>query len=176
MRIPYAVMGLAFILSPAAPLVARAAPPGDPTAVKQDEDGIWRDKNGDPTYKIGADGAVDWATYEGFRRYNSTCDVCHGFDGNGSSFAPALKDSLTTISYAEFYGIVAFGRRNFRNGQDLVMPAWQDNKNVMCYINDIYVYLRARSTGAVPSGRPAKHAPKPPDFTAAEDKCMGSNS
>ena len=53
------------------------------------------------------------------------------------------------------------------------MPAFADNKNVMCYLNDIYVYLRARSTGAVARGRPAKHAPKPPAFAAAEDKCMG---
>ena len=27
------------------------------------------------------------------------------------------------------------------------MPAFADNKNVMCYLNDIYVYLRARSHG-----------------------------
>ena len=79
------------------------------------------------------------------------------------------------MSYAEFYGVVVFGRKDFRNGQDLVMPAWGDNKNVMCYLDDIYVYLRARSTGALPGGRPAKHAPKPPGFTAAEDKCMGSS-
>ena len=25
------------------------------------------------------------------------------------------------------------------------MPAFADNKNVMCYLNDIYIYLRARS-------------------------------
>jgi methanol metabolism-related c-type cytochrome len=174
-RLPYPMIGLAFTLALAAPIVARADAPGDPAAVEQDGDGLWHDKNGDPTYKIESDGAVDWATYEGFRRYNSTCDVCHGFDGNGSSFAPALKDSLKTMSYAEFYGIVVSGQKDFRNGQDLVMPAWADNKNVMCYLNDIYVYLRARSTGALPGGRPDKHAPKPPTFTAAEDKCMSSS-
>ena len=38
------------------------------------------------------------------------------------------------------------------------MPAFADNKNVMCYLNDIYVYLRARSQDAIPRGRPAKHA------------------
>ncbi len=175
MRIAYAAIGLAFTLSVAAPVVARADPPGDPSAVKQDEDGIWRDKNGDPTYKIEKDGTVDWYTYSGFIRYTANCLVCHGPDGDGSSFGPALKDSLKRISYAEFYGIVVSGRRNFRNGQDLVMPSWAANKNVMCYLNDIYVYLRARSTGALPGGRPAKHAPKPPGFTAAEDKCMGSS-
>jgi hypothetical protein len=53
------------------------------------------------------------------------------------------------------------------------MPAFGDNKNVMCYLNDIYAYLRARSTGVVGRGRPDKHAPKPATFAAAEDKCMG---
>ena len=169
-------MGLAFVLASAFSLPAYADAPGNPAAVKQDDGGVWRDKNGDPTYKIEPDGKVDWATYEGYRRYNSTCEVCHGFDGNGSSFAPALKDSLKTMSYAQFYGIVLFGRKDLRNGQDLVMPAWQDNKNVMCYLDDIYVYLRARSTNALAGGRPAEHAPKPADFTAAEDKCMGPTS
>ena len=27
------------------------------------------------------------------------------------------------------------------------MPAFAEDKNVMCYLNDIYVYLRARSPG-----------------------------
>jgi hypothetical protein len=77
------------------------------------------------------------------------------------------------MNYAEFFGTVVGGRKNLTNGNDLVMPAFGDNKNVMCYLNDIYVYLRARSTGVVGRGRPDKHAPKPAAFTAAEDKCMG---
>ncbi len=173
MTISKLMLGLGFALVLATPLVARADPSGDPAAVKQDENGLWRDKDGDPTYKIGADGAADWAAYEGFRRFNSTCEVCHGFDGDGSSFAPALKDSLKTISYAEFYGIVVSGKQDLGAGQEKVMPAFADNKNVMCYLDDIYVYLRARSTGALPRGRPDKHAPKPQAFTEAEDKCMG---
>ena len=143
-----------------------AQAPGDPTAVKQDEDGIWRDKAGDPTYKIAADGTVDWMTYSGFRRYHSECHVCHGPDGEGSSYAPALKNSLKTIPYAEFYGIVVSGRKDFMNGQDKVMPTFADNKNVMCYLNDIYIYLRARSEDAIPAGvrrstRPSRRASTP---------------
>ena len=46
------MLGLGFALALAMPLIARADPPGDPTAVSQDEHGMWRDKNGDPTYKI----------------------------------------------------------------------------------------------------------------------------
>jgi len=156
------------------PLIALADPPGDPKAVSDDA-GMWKDKNGDPTYKVEPDGTVDWYTYSGFRRYSSECLRCHGPDGEGSSYAPALANSLKTIGYAEFYGIVVGGRRNLGAGQEKVMPPFADDKNVMCYLNDIYVYLRGRSTDAVPRGRPAKHVPKPEGFTAAEDKCMGES-
>ena len=99
--------------------------------------------------------------------------VCHGPDGAGSSYAPALANSLKTMSYAEFFGTVVSGRKDLMNGNDHVMPAFADNKNVMCYLNDIYVYLRARSTGAIPRGRPGQTCAKPAAFAAAEDKCMG---
>jgi len=70
---------------------------GDPAAVKN-EDGKYFDKDGNPTYKVKSDGTVDWYTYSGYRRYHSDCHVCHGPDGMGSSYAPALKDSLKTLS------------------------------------------------------------------------------
>ena len=161
-----------FLLALAPPLVARADPPGDPTAITN-EQGMWRDKIGDPTFKIGADGTVDWYTYSGFRRYHSECHVCHGPDGEGSSYAPALANSLKTIGYAEFFGIVTGGKQDLSAGQEKVMPAFADNKNVMCYLNDIYVYLRARSQDAIPRGRPPKHDDKPLEFEQAETKCMG---
>ena len=53
------------------------------------------------------------------------------------------------------------------------MPAFADNKNVTCYLDDIYVYLRARSQDAIPRGRPAQHEDKPHEFGEAETKCMG---
>ena len=68
----------------------------DPTAVKS-ENGKYLDKEGNPTFKVAADGTVDWYTYSGFRRYHSECHVCHGPDGMGSTYAPALKDSLKTM-------------------------------------------------------------------------------
>ena len=64
---------------------------GDPAAVKN-EDGKYFDKDGNPTYKIQADGTVDWYTYSGYRRYNAECIRCHGPDGSGSSYAPALTE------------------------------------------------------------------------------------
>jgi methanol metabolism-related c-type cytochrome len=147
---------------------------GDPAAVKQ-EDGKYFDKDGNPTYKIGADGMVDWYTYSGFRRYNSECLRCHGPDGSGSSYAPALADSLKTLSYNVFLGTVAAGKKAVNTAQELVMPALGDDKNVMCYIDDIYVYLRARANNAIGRDRPGKHAEKPDAATKWEDSCMGGS-
>ncbi len=145
---------------------------GNPAAVK-DDNGKYYDKDGNPTYKVAAEGTVDWYTYSGYRRYHSDCHVCHGPDGEGSTYAPALKDSLKTISYADFLGVVASGRKNVNTAQESVMPAFGTNKNVMCYIDDIYVYLRARANNAVPRGRPAKHEDKPKGVSEYEDSCLG---
>jgi methanol metabolism-related c-type cytochrome len=171
-KFPVARLTFALTLLLFSGAVVRADPPGDPSAVKQDDDGYWRDKAGDPTYKVGADGNVDFATYAGFRRYHSDCHVCHGPDGMGSTYAPALANSLKTIDYSTFAGIVINGRQNLTNGNDKVMPSFAENKNVTCYLNDIYVYLRARSQDAVPRGRPAKHDTKPATYDANETKCQ----
>jgi methanol metabolism-related c-type cytochrome len=158
------------ILSAAASAVTDGS--GDPTAVKSD-DGKWADKDGNPTFKIDPDGTVDWYTYSGFIRYSSECLRCHGPDGVGSTYAPALIDSMKRLSYTDFYAVVAGGKKDVSASQNLVMPANGDNKNVMCYIDAIYAYLRARGDGALDRGRPQKHAPKPESFSKAEDECMG---
>jgi methanol metabolism-related c-type cytochrome len=144
----------------------------DPTAVKS-EDGKYLDKEGNPTYKVAADGTVDWYTYSGYRRYHSECHVCHGPDGMGSTYAPALKDSLKTMSYGDFLSVVASGRKNVSSSQENVMPAFGDNTNVACYMDDLYVYLRARANDAVGRARPAKREDKPDAYTKAESSCMG---
>ena len=145
---------------------------GDPAAVK-DDDGKWSDKEGTPTFHIDKDGAVDWYTFSGFRRYNASCIVCHGPDGAGSSYAPALVELLKSLTYSDFLNTVVNGRQNVNTASDNVMPAFGTNPNVMCYIDDIFVYLRARSDGAVGRGRPQKHADKSKSAQAAEDSCMG---
>jgi methanol metabolism-related c-type cytochrome len=146
---------------------------GDPAAVKND-DGKYFDKDENPTFKVKSDGTVDWYTYSGYRRYHSECHVCHGPDGMGSSYAPALKDSLKTLGYSDFVGVVASGRKNVNTAQDNVMPAFGTNKNVMCYADDIFVYLRARANDAVGRVRPDKHEQKPDSAKKWEDSCMGT--
>jgi methanol metabolism-related c-type cytochrome len=148
---------------------------GDPTAVKN-EDGKYYDKEGNPTFKVHSDGTVDWFTYSGFRRYHSDCHVCHGPDGEGSSYAPALSNSLKTMNYPDFANVVVNGRKNVNTAQENVMPAFGMNPNVMCYLDDLFVYLRARANGAVPRGRPQKHEEKPEAATQAENSCLGHKS
>lgn len=145
---------------------------GNPAAVKS-EDGKYLDKDGNPTFNVKADGTVDWYTYSGYRRYHSECHVCHGPDGMGSTYAPALRDSLKTMSYGDFLGIVASGRKNVSSSQENVMPAFGDNTNVACYMDDLYVYLRARANDAVGRVRPAKREDKPEAYSKAESACMG---
>jgi methanol metabolism-related c-type cytochrome len=145
---------------------------GDPTPVK-DDDGKWYDNNGNPTFHITKDGKVDWYTFSGFRRYNSSCIVCHGPDGGGSTYAPALTDSLKALSYSDFVNTVVNGKQDVSTASEKVMPALGTNPNVMCYLDDIFVYLRARSDGALRGGRPQEHAEKPKAAEQAENGCMG---
>ena len=123
-----------------------------------------------------SDGTVDWSTYSGFRRYHSDCHVCHGPDGEGSTYAPALSNSLKTMSYPDFSNVVVNGRKNVNTAQESVMPAFGTNPNVMCYLDDIFVYLRARANDAVPRGRPQKHEDKPEAVTKAENSCLGQRT
>jgi methanol metabolism-related c-type cytochrome len=124
-------------------------------------------------YHVADDGTVDWPTFSGFRRYNSICHTCHGPDGVGSTFAPALTESLKRLSYEQFTEIVVNGKQEVNTAVQKKMPAFGTDPNVMCYLDDIYAYLKARSDGAVGRGRPAKHADKPPEAKEAEDACMG---
>ena len=155
-------LSVAMLVAP----IAQAEAPGDPKAVKS-TDGKYFDAKGDPTYNV-KDGTVDWYTFSGYRRYHAECHVCHGPNGGGSTYAPALKESVKNFNYAEFAGIVIGGRQNGNS----VMPAFADNKNASCYIDDLYIYLRALSTGAIEPGRPGNKEAAPEAFKKAEAECM----
>lgn len=130
----------------------------------------WTLDTGEPTYRISEDGTIDWATYEGFKRYHSECHVCHGPNGLGSTFAPALADSLKTMTYDQFKEVVSSGR----TFSDRVMPAFASNPNVMCYVDDLYTYLKARADGALKSGQAwvKKRVAKTKEAQEYEKSCM----
>ena len=88
---------------PADPALANSLNANDKTAeqdeklLKKDaavkvEDGKYVDAEGHPTFRVTQDGKkLDWYTYSGYRRYHAECHVCHGPDGMGSTYAPALR-------------------------------------------------------------------------------------
>jgi methanol metabolism-related c-type cytochrome len=169
--VPLAVVAAGLMLSSS--LSTAQQGPGAPEAVTTEENGKSYDAAGNPTFKIEPDGTVDWFIYSGYRRYHADCHVCHGPDGEGSSYAPGLVDSVNRIDYATFMEVVASGRQNVGAGKQNVMPAFGTNLNVMCYLDDIYIYLRARAQGELPRGRPAKKVDKPPMAAEEENACMG---
>jgi len=144
-----------------------------PAIAKTNENGKYFDDDGVITYNVQPDGTVDWYTYSGFRRYHSECHVCHGPDGLGSTYAPALVESLKHMDFYDFSDVVINGRKVVNSAKDSVMPSFGTNVNVACYLEDIYAYLKARSDGALGRGRPAKREDKPQAAKDAEAACRG---
>ena len=98
---------------------------------------------------------VDKKTYVGWRTYHAVCHACHAQDAVGSTFAPSLVERLKVIDEARFMDVLANGY----SGQIGVMPGWKDDPNVNKKYNELYAYLKARSDGILPPGRP-KRLPK----------------
>ncbi|WP_417683702.1 c-type cytochrome, methanol metabolism-related [Roseibium sp.] len=153
---------------------AQAEQAYDPALVEAaySEDGRYFTEDDIPTYKVQEDGTIDWLTYSGFRRYHSECHVCHGPEGEGSTYAPALKKSALEMDYYDFVDVVTNGRQKISASENSVMPAFGTNPNVMCYLNDIYVYLKARGTDAVARGRPRKKEAKSDVIREEENACL----
>ena len=68
-------------------------------------------------------------------RYNSECLRCHGPDGMGSSYAPALVDSLKHMDYETFVATVAQGKQDLGAGQEKVMPTRSASIKTSCAIS-----------------------------------------
>ena len=95
---------------------------------------------------------VDRDTYIGRRSFHGFCHRCHAQDALGSTFAPNLLDRMQTFDFAMFVDRTANGF----TGPVGVMPPWKDNPNVNKRYKELFAYLKARSDGALPPGRPKK--------------------
>jgi mono/diheme cytochrome c family protein len=106
------------------------------------------------SYHAAARDTVSPTVYQGWKQFELNCARCHGDFGVGTSFAPALVESVKptgTIPTAElFLQTVCAGRL------DKGMPAWCALGLEMGTIQEIYAYLQIRSTGKVGIGRPAE--------------------
>ena len=88
-------------------------------------------------------------------------------------FAPALLDSLKAMPYEDFLEVVVNGRENVSTSEQSKMPAFGENRNVMCFIDDLYAYLKARADNAIGRGRPPKKQAKPQEAKERDADCMG---
>lgn len=92
-----------------------------------------------------AGGAVDTATYNGWKTYKrQRCETCHGATGEGSAAFPNLLESLKKLSKDDFKKVVLDGRN--------AMPAHKANKAVVENIDGLYAYVKGRSDGSIPAG------------------------
>ena len=141
---------------PAAEGVAKgAADEAKDKEAEGEQEVLWEDK----PYVI-KDGKVDFGVYNGYRRYHSSCHTCHGPDGLGSTYAPALVESIQNIGYEGFIQAVVFGIENVGAAQQSVMPSFAEDQNVTEHIDDIWAYLKGRADGVVGRGRPERLEPE----------------
>jgi hypothetical protein len=123
---------------------------GSPAAVEEAKKFKFSEEH--PYLVVG--GLVNKPTFWGYMRYGMYCFHCHGPDGLGSSYAPNLTLSLKSMSYEDFVQTVMNGRQNISTASSNVMPAFGTDPNVVNFIDSIYAYLKARSDGKIPQGRP----------------------
>jgi mono/diheme cytochrome c family protein len=94
--------------------------------------------------------AVTETEYQGWKVYHANCDRCHGQDATGSSFAPNLRHS---VGPQGSLNSEAFVDKTTNGVVDKGMPAWKGTLSRE-QMEDVYAYVRARSTGRLAPGRP----------------------
>ena len=114
------------------------------------------------TYRIecptvpGADACrVDLATYIGWRVFQAQCATCHAADAGGSRFAPDLTLRMSAMTQREFFAALNQG---YYGSQSSMPPRGRD-PNVAPYYDELWSYLSARATGALPPG-PVERLPE----------------
>jgi hypothetical protein len=154
-------------------LVVAASPPGSAAEKPPGP--------GEAPYRV-VNGKVDESTFLGWRAFHSACHACHGVDAVGTSVAPSLVERVKQLSARDFsVKVLTSYRLVFPSGEvsgddptavrsefleeilrrergDLIMPAWEGDRNVRPHVLDLYAYLRARADGALGPGRPQRIA------------------
>jgi len=103
-----------------------------------------------PVFRKGQenDHMVTDAVFTGWLQFNSTCFRCHGGDATGSSYAPDLKKSLRDgMTKQQFISIAMVGVK------EKGMPGWAGFYDEQ-EMTQIYEYVKARTLGLLPEGRP----------------------
>src|SRR5262245_11281139 len=90
--------------------------------------------------------------YDGWKWWHVYCYRCHGVDAVGTTNAPNLTDPNGKLTDAAFLKIVREGRA------DKGMQAW-DKLLEDKQIQQIHLYVRARTEKVLPAGRPDEVGP-----------------
>jgi cytochrome c len=86
--------------------------------------------------------------FRGYALYNSYCYRCHGTDATESELGPNLRHSVETgMTLRQFLAVTMVGR------DDKGMPTWAGFLSEE-EMTSIYRYVKGRSLGLVPVGRP----------------------
>ena len=86
--------------------------------------------------------------FRGYALFNSYCFRCHGTDATESELGPNLRHSLEIgMTARQFMSVAMTGR------EDKGMPTWAGFLSVE-EMTSIYRYVKARSLGLLPTGRP----------------------
>lgn len=99
---------------------------------------------------------VDTPTYVGWRVYHAQCATCHAQDALGSSFAPDLTARVRTMDERAFFRAL--------DDEDLVAhdpaaPPRAVTADAGRYYRELWVYLSARASGALPAGPLVRRPP-----------------
>ncbi len=138
------------------------------------EDGKYIDADGHPTFHITNDGKKARLVHLlGLPPLSRRVPRLPRSGRHGFDLRPGPQGFAEALSYEEFVGILAGGKQDVSASDQKVMPAFGDNKNVICYSDDLYVYLKARASGAIGRIRPNEKEDKPEAAKKNEKECMG---
>jgi cytochrome c len=101
-----------------------------------------------PLFVEGSDRKVTKDVFRGYALYNSYCFRCHGTDATESELGPNIRHSLDIgMTIRPFLGVTMSGR------DEKGMPSWAGFLSEE-EMTSIYRYVKGRSLGLVPVGRP----------------------
>lgn len=91
---------------------------------------------------------ADLATYVGWRVFEAQCATCHAADARGSSYAPDLLERIRAMDERRFFAALDRGYLGPRS----TMPPRGRDPRVAPYYEELWSFLVARRSGALPAG------------------------
>jgi len=88
----------------------------------------------------------------GWRVFQAQCATCHAADARGSSFAPDLTLRMSRMTRRDFFTALD---RGYLGSRTTMPPRGRDPNFAPCH-DELWSFLRARTTGDLPAGPVAR--------------------